>query len=65
MNSLCRKCLPLVLLSMLASVASAQDITKGSIAGVVRDPSGAVVGDAVVKLTLPLWRPFDQDQFNR
>lgn len=30
-----------------------QDITKGSIVGVVRDPSGAVVPDAMVKITSP------------
>ena len=43
----------LLLLGMLTVVSNAQDITKGSIAGVVRDPSGAVVAGAQVKLTSP------------
>ena len=33
--------------------AMAQDITKGSIAGVIRDPSGAVMAGATVRLTSP------------
>lgn len=38
---------------LLTFVANAQDITKGSIAGVVKDQSGAVVPDAKVQLTSP------------
>jgi hypothetical protein len=41
------------LATALASVAAAQDISKGSIAGVVRDATGAVVADANVTLTSP------------
>jgi hypothetical protein len=41
------------LAALLASVATAQDISKGSIAGVVRDATGAVVADANVTLTSP------------
>jgi len=40
-----------VLVALLASVAAGQDISKGSIAGVVRDASGAVVADANVTLS--------------
>ena len=44
-----------MLFFVIASIVcvQAQDITKGSIAGVVRDPSSAVVVDATVKLTSP------------
>jgi hypothetical protein len=44
-----------ILLVLAITVASlqAQDITKGSIAGVVRDASGAVVANAKVRLTSP------------
>jgi hypothetical protein len=43
-----------LLLALFALVcAQAQDITKGSIVGVVRDASGAVVPGAMVKLTSP------------
>jgi hypothetical protein len=41
------------LAALLASVAAAQDISKGSIAGVVRDATGAVVADANVTLSSP------------
>jgi len=41
------------LVALLANVAAAQDISKGSIAGVVRDPTGAVVADANVTLSSP------------
>jgi Carboxypeptidase regulatory-like domain/TonB-dependent Receptor Plug Domain len=41
------------LASLLAHVAAAQDISKGSIAGVVRDATGAVVADANVTLSSP------------
>ena len=43
---------PLLLL-LFVVVLQGQDITKGSIAGVVRDPTGAVVPNATVKLTSP------------
>ena len=42
----------LLVLSVFVSL-QAQDITKGSIAGVVRDATGAVVPGATVKLTSP------------
>jgi len=42
----------LLILAVLVSL-QAQDITKGSIAGVVRDASGAVIAGASVKLTSP------------
>jgi hypothetical protein len=43
-----------LLLALLAlTCLQAQDITKGSISGVVRDPSGAVVPGAPVKLSSP------------
>jgi outer membrane receptor protein involved in Fe transport len=43
-----------MILALLAlSCLQAQDITKGSIAGVVRDATGAVVPGATVKLTSP------------
>ena len=38
---------------MALTCVEAQDITKGSIAGIVRDASGAVVPGATVKLTSP------------
>src|SRR6516225_6356693 len=41
------------LVALLASVAAAQDISKGSIAGTVRDATGSVVADANVTLTSP------------
>jgi len=40
-----------VVAALLAYVAAAQDISKGSIAGVVRDATGAVVADANVTLS--------------
>jgi hypothetical protein len=44
----------ILLLALFAfTCLQAQDITKGSIAGVVRDASGAVVPGATVKLTSP------------
>jgi hypothetical protein len=43
----------LLLALMALSCLNAQDITKGAIAGVVRDASGAVVPGAPVKLTSP------------
>jgi hypothetical protein len=43
----------LLLALMALTCLEAQDITRGSIAGVVRDPSGAVVPGAPVKLTSP------------
>src|SRR5579859_2755048 len=43
-----------LLLAFLAfGCLQAQDITKGTIAGVVRDASGAVVPEATVRLTSP------------
>src|ERR1700730_16823868 len=39
--------------ALLVSTAGAQDISKGSIAGVVRDATGAVVTDAAVTLSSP------------
>jgi len=47
-----RICLVSVLASTLL-LLEAQDITKGSLAGVVRDASGAVVTDAKVRLDTP------------
>src|SRR5882762_8685104 len=43
----------LLILAITLASLQAQDITKGSIAGVVRDASGAVVANAAVKLTSP------------
>jgi hypothetical protein len=43
----------LLLALMALTCLQAQDITKGSIAGVVKDASGAVVPGAAVKLTSP------------
>jgi len=43
----------IAILSLLLPVAVAQDISKGSIAGVVRDSSGAVIPDAAVTLSSP------------
>jgi hypothetical protein len=43
---------PLLLL-LFVVVLQGQDITKGTIAGVVRDPTGAVVPNVTVKLTSP------------
>jgi len=43
----------LILALMALTCLEAQDITKGAIAGVVRDASGAVVPGAPVKLTSP------------
>ena len=44
----------IIVLAVLAlTCLNAQDITKGSISGVVRDASGAVVPGATVKLTSP------------
>ena len=42
-----------VLIAVLVPVAGAQDVSKGSIAGVVRDATSAVVGDAEVTLSSP------------
>ena len=39
--------------ALLANVAAAQDVSKGSIAGVVRDATGAVVADANITLSSP------------
>lgn len=48
------KRLPLLMLLVgLFSSVQAQDITKGSIAGVVKDASGAVIPNATVQLTSP------------
>lgn len=43
----------LILALLALSCSQAQDITKGSIAGVVKDATGAVVPGATVKLTSP------------
>ena len=43
----------LLLALMALTCLQAQDITKGAIAGVVRDASGAVVPGAPVRLTSP------------
>ena len=43
----------IVLAVFALTCLNAQDITKGSIVGVVHDPSGAVVPNATVKLTSP------------
>ena len=44
----------MLLFAILAlACLQAQDISKGSISGVVRDASGAVIPGAVVKLTSP------------
>src|SRR5438094_2706318 len=43
----------LLILAITLASLQAQDITKGSIAGVVRDASGAVVANATVRLTSP------------
>src|SRR5271165_3179825 len=43
----------MVLALLALTCLQAQDITKGSIVGVVRDASGAVVPGATVKLTSP------------
>ncbi|HXI38465.1 MAG TPA: carboxypeptidase-like regulatory domain-containing protein, partial [Bryobacteraceae bacterium] len=48
-----RKCLLPVLIVMALLSLQAQDITKGSIAGVVRDSSGAVLANAKVRLDSP------------
>ena len=49
-----RRCTSLCLfLGLLAGAIHAQDITKGAISGVVRDPSGAVISGAVVNLNSP------------
>ena len=42
-----------VLIAVLVPLAGAQDISKGSIAGVVRDATSAVVADAEVTLSSP------------
>jgi hypothetical protein len=42
-----------VLIAVLVPVAGAQDVSKGSIAGVVRDATSAVVADAGVTLSSP------------
>src|SRR5689334_16505736 len=41
------------LMLLLALVVRAQDITKGSIAGMVYDPTGAIIPGVTVKLTSP------------
>lgn len=43
----------MVLVALLATMAAGQDISKGSIGGVVRDATGAVVADANVTLSSP------------
>ncbi|HEY7303770.1 MAG TPA: TonB-dependent receptor [Bryobacteraceae bacterium] len=45
--------LPVLLILGLCGRVTGQDVTKGSIAGVVHDASGAVVSGAAVKLTSP------------
>ncbi len=40
-------------MALLSPLSWSQDITKGSISGVVKDASGAVVAGAPVKLTSP------------
>ena len=42
-----------VLTAVLVPTAGAQDVSKGSIAGVVRDATSAVVADADVTLSSP------------
>jgi hypothetical protein len=42
-----------VLIAVLVPIAGAQDVSKGSIAGVVRDATSAVVADAEVTLSSP------------
>jgi Carboxypeptidase regulatory-like domain/TonB-dependent Receptor Plug Domain len=42
-----------VLIAVFVSIAGAQDVSKGSIAGVVRDATSAVVADAEVTLSSP------------
>src|SRR5947208_10125454 len=49
-----RTCLVALAASLLAASGIAQDITRGSINGVVRDPSGGVVPGARVSLAGPL-----------
>src|SRR5215469_13096161 len=53
MRRLISSCAFVALIALLASVAAAQDVSKGSIAGVVRDATGAVVADANVTLSSP------------
>src|SRR5689334_14363321 len=53
MSCTIRRCLFLVLAVFALVSLQAQDITKGSIAGVVRDASGAVVVNARVTLVSP------------
>ena len=53
MRRLISSCAFVALIALLASVAAAQDVSKGSIAGVVRDATGAVVADANITLSSP------------
>src|SRR5690242_11161784 len=53
MSQMLRKCVLSVLTVFLLFSLRAQDITKGSIAGVVRDSSGAVLVNARVRLDSP------------
>jgi hypothetical protein len=54
MNTICRRWLTIFLgLGLWAGLSNSQDITKGSISGVVRDSSGAIVAGAQVRLTSP------------
>jgi Carboxypeptidase regulatory-like domain/TonB-dependent Receptor Plug Domain len=53
-NSMLKRYLTIFLaLAFWGGVSKSQDITKGSISGVVRDPSGAVVAGATVRLSSP------------
>src|SRR5438067_12099226 len=49
-----RTCLVALAASLFAASGVAQDITRGSINGVVRDPSGGVIAGARVSLAGPL-----------
>ena len=42
-----------LMVALLAPMTEAQDVSKGSIGGVVRDATGAVVTDATVTLSSP------------
>jgi hypothetical protein len=54
MRTICSRWLTIFLaLALWAGLSNSQDITKGSISGVVRDSSGAIVAGAQVRLTSP------------